>query len=84
MDVPATDPGDDCASGVVTELLDGRRCLVRLNDGRVVVGRIPYFDTRHDDPYYPEPGHPVAVFLEADPDGEFLLVGFPRPGEPAS
>ncbi len=80
MDVPAMYPGDDYAGGIVTELLDGRRCAVRLNDGRVVVGHIPYFDTRHNEPYYPEPGHPVTVFLKVYPDlgSEFLLVGFPQ------
>jgi hypothetical protein len=72
-------PNDDLADGVVVELLPGRRCSVRLNDGQMVVGRIPAFDSLYYEPYYPEPGHPVTVFLKGGPDlgGDILLVGFP-------
>ncbi len=77
MDVQPMYPGDDYAGGVVVELLPERRCSVRLKDGRVIVGRIPYFDSRHNEPYYPAAGHEVTVFLR-EYDGEFLLVGFPR------
>jgi hypothetical protein len=67
------------ADGVVVEMLPERRCSVRLIDDRVVVCRIPEIDTRFIEPYYPEPGHPVTVLLEALPDlgDEFLLVGLP-------
>jgi hypothetical protein len=77
MDVKSMYPGEDYAGGVVVEMLPDRRCTVRLNDGRVVVGRIPYFNSRQNEPYCPEPGHEVTVFLQPS-DGEFLLVGFPR------
>jgi translation initiation factor IF-1 len=76
MDVPAMFPGDDYAGGVVVELLPNRRCRVRLNDGREVVGRIPHFANRHNESYYPATGHEVTVFLR-EYDGEYLLVGFP-------
>lgn len=74
-------PGDDYAGAVVVEMLPNRRCTVRLNDGRMVIGCIPYFTSRHNKPYYPEPGHEVTVFME-EQDGEFLLVGFPRQFSP--
>jgi translation initiation factor IF-1 len=76
MDVPAMYPGEEYAGGVVLEMLGDRRCSVRLNDGRVIVGHIPVFCRE----YYPEPGHEVTVFLRDYPElkGEFLLVGFPR------
>jgi hypothetical protein len=70
-------PGDDYEGGVVVVLLPDRRCTVRLNDGRVIVGRIPYFVSKYNLPYYPEPGHEVTVFLK-ESGGEFPLVGFPR------
>jgi hypothetical protein len=80
MEMPAMEPYDACADGVVVEMLPGRRCSVRLEDGRVVVGRIPEFDTRDNEPYYPEPGHPVTVYLKkvlSDLGDDFLLVEFP-------
>jgi hypothetical protein len=70
-------PGDDYGGGVVVELLPDRRCRVRLNDGREIVGCIPYFCGRHNEPYYPAVGHAVTVFMQ-EYDGEFLLVGFPH------
>jgi hypothetical protein len=79
MDLSRLQPAN-AADGVIVEMLPERRCSVRLlEDGRVVVCRIPDFDTRYSEPYYPEPGHPVTVLLEVLPDldGEFLLVGFP-------
>lgn len=69
--------GDKYAGGVVFEMLPNKRCTVRLNDGCMVVGCIPIFCGQHNEPYYPEPGHEVTVFVE-EHNGEFLLVGFPR------
>ena len=79
MDAPALSPRDEYAGGVVVERLPGRRCAVRLADGRVVVGCVPWFARRQA--YDPEPGHEVTVFLGAG-RGECLLVGFPRLGLP--
>jgi hypothetical protein len=78
MDKLAMIPNDDLADGVIVELLPGQRCSVRLNDGRLVVGRIPAFDTRFCEAYYPAPGHPVTVYLKGpDVGGDLMLVGFP-------
>jgi translation initiation factor IF-1 len=70
-------PEDDYARGVVVALLPNRRCTVRLDNRRLIVGRIPYFVSKHNLPYCPEPGHEVTVYLK-EYDGEFLLAGFPR------
>ncbi len=42
-------PGEDYAAGVVVDLLPNRRCSVRLDSGRVVVGCIPFFDSRFNE-----------------------------------
>jgi hypothetical protein len=76
MDVRPMYPGADYAGGIVVEMLPNSRCTVRLNDGRTVVGCIPFF-APHTEWYYPGPGHEVTVYLE-EHKGEYLLVGFPR------
>jgi hypothetical protein len=76
MDVRPMYRGDDYAGGVVVEMLSNARCMVRLNDGRVIVGCIPIFSP-HNEWYYPAPGHEVTVYMR-EHKGEYLLIGFPR------
>jgi hypothetical protein len=76
MDVRPMYSGDDYAGGVVVEMLSNARCTVRLNDGRLIVGRIPVF-SKHCQWYYPAPGHEVTVYMK-EHNGEYLLAGFPR------